>query len=64
MINEKFLEAWWGSKLKLRVKEESAFACCALIYNVKSSKEKKSYLAGINKKKTNNPQLYDILINS
>lgn len=49
---------------RFKVKEESAFACCALIYNVKSSKEKKSYLAGINKKKKNNPQLYDILINS
>lgn len=36
---------------RFKVKEESAFACCALIYNVKSSKEKKSYLAGINKKK-------------
>lgn len=57
MINEKFLEAWWGSKLKLRVKEESAFACCALIYNVKSSKEKKSYLAGINKKKKQQPSI-------
>lgn len=49
---------------RFKVKEESAFACCALIYNVKSSKEKKSYLAGINKKKNNNPQLYNILINS
>lgn len=49
---------------RFKVKEESAFACCALIYNVKSSKEKKSYLAGIKKKKNNNPQLYDILINS
>lgn len=62
MINEKFLEQAQAERFK--VKEESAFACCALIYNVKSSKEKKSYLAGINKKKNNNPQLYDILINS
>lgn len=42
---------------RFKVKEESAFACCALIYNVKSSKEKKSYLAGINKKKQQQPSI-------
>lgn len=55
MKNEKFLDdgglvGEQAQAERFKVKEESAFACCALIYNVKSSKEKKSYLAGINKK--------------
>lgn len=60
MINEKFLDdaglarEWRGERApaeRFKVKEEAAFACCALIYNVRSNEKRKRFnLQGLREK--------------